>query len=181
MEIWWIGSFPQNLAWIRAAIFENRCPWALSLGLWCLTTCPDIQLSFILNWHVAEVKYLVYQGASLFIFICSCTIKTHKKDLELYKVKGTPYTCLQLPPTSTFHSAFPYGQLFSNYLDMKLGHWPNFQKFHIYIFLPQCGKFGLISALYAAVSEIWSHFQNYHSWAWDLPIGQSARTCTYTP
>ena len=23
LEIWWIGSFPQNLAWIRAAVSEK--------------------------------------------------------------------------------------------------------------------------------------------------------------
>ncbi len=39
---------------------KTRGPWALSLCLWCLTTFPDNQLSFMLNGHVAEVKYLVF-------------------------------------------------------------------------------------------------------------------------
>ncbi len=35
-------------------------------------------------------------------------------------------------------------------------------------------------SLPAAVYEIWAHFQNGHIWA-NLAIGQSSRSCTYTP
>ncbi len=38
----------------------------------------------------------------------------------------------------------------------------------------------LIFTLGAAVSEIRADFQNCHLWAWNLVIGQSSRSCTYT-
>ncbi len=37
-----------------------------------------------------------------------------------------------------------------------------------------------IFALWAAVPEIQANFQNCHIWAWNLAIGRSARSCTYT-
>ncbi len=57
-----------------------------------------------------------------------------------------------------------------------LGHW---QKIQIYPLSTQGSKLSLFS-LYA-VSEIWADFQNCHIWAWNLTIGQSSRTGTYTP
>ena len=46
-------------------------------------------------------------------------------------------------------------------------------------FLPQGVKIELIFALRAAVYEIRDEFQNCQIWAWNLAIGQSARSCTY--
>ncbi len=114
------------------------------------------------------------------------------------------------------------------YLGMKIGHQPKFQKldihslstpggwnwaylrstasafrdrgdflnFHIWalnlvirqsarsctytLFLHQGVEIELLFALWAAVSEIWAHFQTCHIWAWNLAIGQSSRSCTYT-
>ncbi len=50
---------------------------------------------------------------------------------------------------------------------------------HILSFYPRV-EFDLIFTLRAAVSEIWANFQNCHIWAWNLAIGQSSRSCTYT-
>ena len=45
--------------------------------------------------------------------------------------------------------------------------------------LPQGVKIVLIFAPRAAVSEIRADFQNCHTWAWNLAISQSTRSCTY--
>ncbi len=49
-------------------------------------------------------------------------------------------------------------------------------KFHI----PHGVEIELIFSLRAAVSEIRADFQNCHIWAWNLAIGESSRSCTYT-
>ena len=64
---------------------------------------------------------------------------------------------------SSFRDMGRFSQL--SYLGMKLGHWPKFQKLHIYLFLPQRVKIELILALRAAVSEIWADFLNCYIWA----------------
>ncbi len=89
------------------------------------------------------------------------------------------------------------------YLDMKLGHCPKFQKFHVYTLstrkhfpryrsiskfqklhryslATQGVKSEFIFALWTAISEIQADFQTSHIWAWNLAIGQSSRSCTYT-
>ncbi len=48
------------------------------------------------------------------------------------------------------------------------------------LFLPTGVEIELIFALRAAISEIQADFQNCHIWAWNLAIGQSAGSCTYT-
>ena len=48
------------------------------------------------------------------------------------------------------------------------------------LFLPEGGEIELIFALRGTVSEIWACFQNWHIWARNLAICQSARSCTYT-
>ena len=53
-------------------------------------------------------------------------------------------------------------------------------KFAHILFLPQGVKIGLSFALQAAVSGIKADFQTCHIWAWNLAIGQSTRSCTYT-
>ena len=77
--------------------------------------------------------------------------------------------------------------------------WADFQNCHIWawnftirqssrsctytLFLPMGVKIELIFALRAAVSKIWADFLNcniHDIWAWNLDIGQSARSCTYT-
>ncbi len=48
-------------------------------------------------------------------------------------------------------------------------------------FIPQGVKIELIFTLWAAtVSGIRADFQNWHIWTWNLAIGQSTTTCTYT-
>ncbi len=47
----------------------------------------------------------------------------------------------------------------------QLGHLP---KFHIYSLSTSGGEIELIFTLGAAVSEIWSNFQNCHIWPWNL-------------
>ncbi len=42
-------------------------------------------------------------------------------------------------------------------------------------------EFELIFALCAGVCDIQADFQNYHIWVWNLAIGQSSRSWTYTP
>ena len=51
---------------------------------------------------------------------------------------------------------------------------------HILSFYPQEVKIKLIFALQAVVSKILADFQNCLTWALNLAIGQSARSCTYT-
>ncbi len=49
----------------------------LVVCLRCLATCPDIQLVSVMpNGHIAEVKYLVSYGASLFFYIHLFTART---------------------------------------------------------------------------------------------------------
>ena len=61
------------------------------------------------------------------------------------------------------------------YLGMKLAHWPQFQKMHIYtIFLPKGLEIKLIFTLRAGASEIQADFQNCHIWEWKLN-GQLAK------
>ena len=48
------------------------------------------------------------------------------------------------------------------YLDMKLGHLPKFQKFHIYPFSTPGGKIELIFTLQTAVSEIQADFNAFY-------------------
>ena len=48
------------------------------------------------------------------------------------------------------------------------------------LFLPQGVEIELIFALWAAFHEIQADFQTCHIWAWNLAIGQSSRSCTYT-
>ena len=91
--------------------------------------------------------------------------------------------CLYTPVGLKLGTLIAY---FSRYgrFSMKLGNWPKFQKLHIQytVSLPRGWvKIELIFALWPAISEIWAHFQNCHIWAWNLAVGQSARSCTYTP
>ena len=51
---------------------------------------------------------------------------------------------------------------------------------HITLFPPKVFKIELIFALRAVVSEMRANFQNCRICAWNLAIGQSARSCTYT-
>ncbi len=64
------------------------------------------------------------------------------------------------------------------YLGMKLGHWPKCRKLHINKIFPLYRR-GFIFALQAVVLGIWTDFQTCHIRAWNLTIGQSARSCTY--
>ncbi len=66
------------------------------------------------------------------------------------------------------------------YLGMKLGHWPKFQKLDMYSLPTHVGRNWIIFALWTAVSEIRADCQNCHIWAWNLALGQSATSCTYT-
>ena len=50
---------------------------------------------------------------------------------------------------------------------------------HIPSFCPTGGAIEHIFSLRSAVSEIRPYFQNSHIWAWNLAIGQNARSCTY--
>ncbi len=51
---------------------------------------------------------------------------------------------------------------------------------HILSQYPTGSTLSLFSLIWAAVSEIRAYFQNCHLWAWNLVIGQSCRSCTYT-
>ena len=71
---------------------KPRGPSALSLCLWCLPTSPDIQCSFMPNGHIAEVKYLVFLGTSLFIFICVTARSTPSHPQKWpWTLKGQSY------------------------------------------------------------------------------------------
>ncbi len=134
----------------------TRGPWALPLRLWCLATCPDnIQLRFMLNGHVAEVKYLVfkvqvylYSAASLHDQNPKMTLNT-KHAKRSISDKGTPYTCLQLLPTSKFHSAFLYS------------YWPKIHNAHTNdtctLFYPRRLKL----SLFLLLSCYWQQFLRY--------------------
>ncbi len=57
-------------------------------------------------------------------------------------------------------------------LENQLGHWPKFQKLHIYS-LSTSGsvEIELVFILCAAAYKIRADFQNCHIWAWNLAIG----------
>ncbi len=81
----------------------TRGQWALSLCSWCLTIChlplALVQLSFMLNGHVAEVKYLVLfflRCKSIYIHLFRCTIKTTKWPWTLKGHRFPPF--LHPPP-----------------------------------------------------------------------------------
>ncbi len=162
---------------------KTRGPWALSSCLWCITTCPDIQLSFMLYGHVAEVKSILLLRCKLFIFNCFTARSKPQNDLEHWKVKGF----LSFYPRAYFRSidrgVRDTGR-FSKlpYLGMKRGHWPKFQKFHMYCtsFYPSASKLRLFLFYGQRFQRYGSIFQNCNIWAWNVAIGQSARSCTYT-
>ncbi len=64
-------------------MYVTRGPWALSLCLWYLTTYPDIQLSLMLNGHVAKVKYFVSQVKVHLYSSLSLYDKKLQNDLDL--------------------------------------------------------------------------------------------------
>ena len=65
-------------------------------------------------------------------------------------------------------------------LENQLGHLPKFQKLHLYSISTSGVEIKLIFTLWAAFSEIRADLQTCHIWAWNLAIGQSARSRTYT-
>ena len=101
--------------WFLSSEFHTRVLWALSICLWWLTTCPDIRIC---------------------IHLFHCT----KPQNDLWTLKGQRF-----PPPST-----PVGQNWASFcstgsgfwdmcrfsklpcLGMKVGHWPKFQKLHLY-------------------------------------------------
>ncbi len=74
------------------------------------------------------------------------------------------------PRSSGFRDTGRFSKL--PFWGMKVGHWPKFQKLHIYFFLPQGGEIKLVLPLRAAVLEIRADFRNCHIWAWNSPISQ---------
>ncbi len=64
------------------------------------------------------------------------------------------------------------------YLGMKLGHWPEVAR--ILSFYPMGSKLSLFSLYGQRFPRYWSIFKNCHFGAWNLTIGQSCRSCTYS-
>ncbi len=79
---------------------------------------------------------------------------------------------------SSFWDTGPFLKL--PYFSMKLGHWPKCQQLHIYPLSNPGGRNRACFSSTAVVSEILADFQNCHIWAWNLAIGQSSRSCTYS-
>ncbi len=101
-----IGSHVnENKRSMGLAILLVACAWPLAL---------TIQLSFMLNGHVAEVKYLVFKVQVYLYSSVSLQDQNPIMTLNTKRAKGL-YTCVQLSPTSKFLSAFLYGHLFSSY------------------------------------------------------------------
>ncbi len=98
---------------------NNKRPTALSFCLWCLTIFPQIQLSSMFADVLFEVQIYSY-------LFCYTARSKLQNDLKQWKVKGTPYTCLQLLLSYKFLSAFLYGHLFSSYRLFwnKCTNWP---------------------------------------------------------
>ena len=105
----------------------------------------------------------------------------------LAKVPKVAYILSFYPRGSKFSLFSLYGQWFPRYRPifiLPIWAW-HFAISHSSIsctctlFLPQWVKIGLIFALRAAVSKIWTDFQNCHIWSWNLAISQSARSCMY--
>ncbi len=84
----------------------NKRPMGLVPLLVVITTCPDIQLSFMLHGHVAEVKYLVFLRCK-FIYIVAFFSVRHFSILffllswrsvclgvgSLFSVTARPFVC----------------------------------------------------------------------------------------
>ncbi len=142
----------------------------LVVCLWCLTTCPDIQLSSMPIGHVAEVKYLLFRCKVIYIHLFHCTIKTPKRHWTL-KCQRYPICMLTVPQSSKFHSAFLYEQMFSSYR----------------LFWDKCTKWRQMTLNTKRSKVPVSNFnhmrvdlRNCHILAWNLASGKSSRNCTYT-
>ena len=61
---------------------KNKGPMSLVALLVVLNHLPLHLVRFMLNGHVAEVKYLIFQGATLFIFICFTARRKPPNDPE---------------------------------------------------------------------------------------------------
>ncbi len=98
--------------------------------------------------------------------------------------KDTPTVFVRFPTPNLVRTFVPMREyrilLLVEELENQLGHLPKFQKLHIYSISPSGVENELIFTLWAAVSEIRADFQNCHIWAWNLVIGQYARSRTYT-
>ena len=96
---------------------------------------------------------------------------------------------LSTPMGAKFSLFSLYGQQFLRYWPIFkiaiFGHetWPLAkvpEVAHIIPFHPRGGRNWAHFSSMGSGSEIRAHFQNCHIWAWNLAIGQSARSCTYT-
>ncbi len=136
-----MSKVPQNYPPESTCIpgLKTKGPWALNCHFacgTCLTTCHDIELSFMLNGHVAEVM-LFLRCKFIYIHLFHCMIKT-QNDLEHLKGQRFPPF---LPQLGEIDFIFALWAAVSEICDdfqnchiwgMKLCHWTKFQKLHIY-------------------------------------------------
>ncbi len=151
--------------------FTKRGPWVLSLCLWCLTTCPDIQISFMNNGHVAEVKISCFLRCKfIYAHLFHCIIKTTKWPWNLQGQRYSIYMFTVTPDLKISHHFSLRTLVFELQPTLSEVHqttpkWPWTLKSQRYRY-----KIGFI--------DIWADFQNCHIWLWNLAIGQSSRSYT---
>ncbi len=179
--------FPRYGPIFKIAIFGHET--------WPLAKVPEVAQT-----HVPPVLSFYPRGAKLSLFSLYGQRFPRYGPIFKFAIFGhETWPSAKVPEVSHIASFYPWGAKLSYFrstgsgfrdsgrfsklphLGMKIGHWLKFQKLHIYSLSTPWGQnWAYIFALRATVSEIQADFQNCHIWAWNLPIGQSSRSCTYT-
>ncbi len=117
-----------------------KWPWTLTRGplvwsfcLWSLTTCPDIQLRFMLNGHVAEGKYLVFKVQ---IYLYSSLPLLDQNPKWPWILKGQRYPLCMFTATPNFQIWLRYS-LWTHIFELhaiwdKCTKWPQNDHEHQY-------------------------------------------------
>ncbi len=149
---------------------KTRGPWALSLWFWCLTTCPDIQISLMSHGHVAEVKYLVFKVQ---VYLYSSVSLHDQNPIMIMKTKRSMYPIYMFTATPDFQISLRFS-LRTPVLQLQA-------------ILRQVHQLSLNTlktqdtTIKLRFIEIRADFRNYHIWVWNLSIDKSSRSCTYIP
>ena len=141
----------------------TRHPWALSLCLCCLITSPDIQISFMSNEHVAEVKYLIcLRCRFIYTHLFHCMIKTPKSKLPVQNL-----------------GSLTYGSIFKIAI---FGHeiWPFSKSCTYTLFLFHVVQIKLNFRSTGSSFRATGPFTKLPYLGIKLATGKSSRSCTYT-
>ncbi len=155
-----------------------------------LATVPEV--AHILSFYSTRSKWSLLSA----LLAAVSEILGHFQNYHIWawnlatgkRFRSCTYT-LFLPKGSELSLFSLHGQRFPTYGPFFkiaiFGHesWPltkDPEVAHILPFHPKGVEIRLIFALWGAVLEIWADFQNCHIWAWNLAIGKTSRSCTYT-